>query len=54
MYISKEVGCRTLIRNPPLTRNCNWEDSANRTLVPNFSSKTRPLRNREGRQENSP
>ena len=28
LYISKEVGCRTIVRNPPLTRNCDWEDFA--------------------------
>jgi len=27
-YTSKEVGCGTQVPNPPLSRNCNWEDSA--------------------------
>jgi hypothetical protein len=29
LYTSKEVGCGMKIPNPPLTRNCDREDSVN-------------------------
>ena len=32
LYISKEVGCRIYwMRNPPLSRNCDWENSVKET-----------------------
>jgi len=33
VYISKEVGCVTFVANPPLTRNCEREDSIDYTTT---------------------